>query len=123
MVATHGANRITLGLDVRTYLGCLDVYFYVSDNGKLECLLLVNSLGYTDGKVLVSDEGIKMGFTDGKFLGNIIGNVDVIALRADVGIELVSLDASLDVSYDGKIESLFLINSLGSNDGKVPGSD
>ena len=42
-----------------------------SNDGKLEGLFLGGSLGYTDGKVLYSDEGIKLGSTDGKFIGTI----------------------------------------------------
>ena len=40
--------------------------------------MLGDSLGYTDGKVLGSDEGFKMGSTDGKVLGIILRDVDEI---------------------------------------------
>ena len=33
-------------------------------------------MGSTDGKALGSDEGIKLGYTDDKVLGTILGNVD-----------------------------------------------
>ena len=33
-------------------------------------------MGSTDGKALGSDEGIKLGSTDDKVLGTILGNVD-----------------------------------------------
>ena len=45
-----------------------------------------DSLGYTDGKVHGSDEGVKMGCTDGKVIDAILGNVYVIILGLDVGI-------------------------------------
>ena len=46
---------ITLRIDFGTELGSLYGYFDGSNDGKLEGLLLVDSLGYTDGKVLKSD--------------------------------------------------------------------
>ena len=46
---------------------------------------------YNDGKVVGSDKGIKLGSIDGKMIGNILGNVDVITLGIDVGINLGSL--------------------------------
>ena len=42
------------------------------------------SLGSTDGKVLVSDEGIKLGIFDCKLVGTILGNIDVITLALNV---------------------------------------
>ena len=56
-----------------------------------------DSLGYTDGKVHGSDEGIKLGCIDAKLLGTILGNVDGIILGIDVGKKLGSLDGSLMV--------------------------
>ena len=47
--------------------------------------MLVGSLGFTDGKVLGSDEGIKLGLSDVKVLGTILANVDGIILGLDVG--------------------------------------
>ena len=38
------------------------------------------------------DEGIKIGSTDGKFIGTILGNVDGITLFLDNETELGSLD-------------------------------
>ena len=49
---------ITLDLDVGTELGSLDGSFDASNDGKLEGLLIVDSLVSTDGKVLVSDMGM-----------------------------------------------------------------
>ena len=45
-------DGITLGLDIGTELGVLYGSFDGSDDGKPECLLLVDSLGSTDGIVL-----------------------------------------------------------------------
>ena len=66
----------TLGIDVETELGSLDESFHGSNYVNLEGLFLGDSLVSTDGKVRGSDEGIKMGLSGGKSLGNIIGNVD-----------------------------------------------
>ena len=52
--------------------------------------MLVGSHGYTDGKVLGSDEGIKLRSNYGKVLGTILGDVYGVKLGVDVGIELVS---------------------------------
>ena len=51
---------------------------------------------YTYGEFLGSDEGIKLGSTNVKVLGTILGNVDVIALVIDFGTELGSLVGSFD---------------------------
>ena len=48
---------ITLGVDIGTELGFLDGSFYCSNESKLEGSCLGDSQGYTDGKVLGSDEG------------------------------------------------------------------
>ena len=48
-----------------------------------------------------SDEGIKMGFTDGKVLDTILGNIDKTTLGIDIGIVLGSLDESFDGSNNG----------------------
>ena len=58
-------------------------------DGKLEGLLIVDSLGSTDGKMLRSDVDIKLGSTDGKLIGTILGNLDGITLLIDAGTELV----------------------------------
>ena len=85
--------------------------------------MLRDSLVSNDGKVLGSDEGIKMGSNDNKALGPILGNVDVITLGIDVVTELGSLDESFDGSNDVKLEVLLLGGLLGFTDGKVLGSD
>ena len=48
-----------------------------SIDGKLEGSLLVVLLWFTGGTVLGSEEGIRIGSTDGKVLGNMLGVVDV----------------------------------------------
>ena len=58
----------TLGLDVGTYPGSLNLSLNGSNYGKLEVLLVGGSLVYTGGKVPGSDEGITLGSTDGKVI-------------------------------------------------------
>ena len=41
--------------------------------------------------MLGSYEGIKLGLSDGKVFGTILGNVDAITLEIDVGTDLGSL--------------------------------
>ena len=76
---------ITLELDVRIYMGSLDGPFDGCNVGKLEDWVLGDSLGYTDGKMLGSDEVINMGSTDGKVLDTMLVNVDGITLGLAVG--------------------------------------
>ena len=52
---TWNVDVITIMLDVGTYIGSLDGSFDGSNDGKLYLLLHGDSLGYTDGKVHVSD--------------------------------------------------------------------
>ena len=85
--------------------------------------MLRDSLVSNDGKVLGSDEGIKMGSTDNKVLGPILGNVDVITLGIDVRTAMGSLYGSLDGDIDGKLEGSFLGEYLGYTDVKMIGSD
>ena len=85
--------------------------------------MLGESLVYTDGKLFGSDEGIRLGSTDGKVLGTILGNVDGITLGLDAGKEPGSLDGSFDDYNDGKLEGLFLGESLVYPKNKVFGSD
>ena len=77
---------------------------------------------YTDGNVLVSDEGINLGSTNDAVLGNILRKVDIIALWLDFGTELGSLDGYFDGSNVGTFDGLFIGYLLGSTDGKVIGS-
>ena len=66
--------------------------------------MIGGSLGYTDGKVLGSDEGTKLGLYGDKVRGTILVDVDGITLVLDVGIVLVYLDGSFDGSNDVKLE-------------------
>ena len=79
---------ITLGLEIEIELVSLDGSFDGSNNGILERLFLGDSLGYIYGKVLGSDEGIKVVSTDGKVLGTIPINADGITLGIDFGTDL-----------------------------------
>ena len=85
--------------------------------------MIGDSLGSNVGKVIGSNEGIKLGYTDGKVLGTIIGNVDGITIGIDVGTDLGSLYGSFDSSNYVKLEGLFIGDSLGSTDGKPGLSD
>ena len=51
-------DGITFRIDVGSDLSSLDESFDSSDDSNLESLFLGGSLGYTDGKLLGSDEGI-----------------------------------------------------------------
>ena len=97
--------------------------FFCYNDGKLEVLLLGDSLGTTDVKVLGYDEGINLVSTDGEVIVNILVNLDGITLGVDVGIYLGSLDGSYGGYNDGKLERLFIADSLSSTDGKVLGYD
>ena len=68
--------------------------------------------------MIVSDEGIKLGYTGGKVIGNILVNVDGITLRFDVVKKLISLYGSFDYSNDDNLDSIILRDTLGSTDGK-----
>ena len=56
-------------------------------------------------------------------LVTILGNVDGIKLRLDIGTELGFLDESYDGYNEGNLEGLLLGDSLVSTNGKVLGSD
>ena len=106
-------------LDFGTELGYLDGFFDVSNDGKLVVLSLGGLLISADGRVLVSDEVIKLGIFYGEVIGTIIGNLDGITLGLGVGKDLGSLDGFFDGSNYGKLESLFLEDLVGYSDGKV----
>ena len=55
---------IKIEIDVGIVLGSLDRSFDKCNDGKLEVLLLGDSLGSADDKVIGSDEGIKLGLFD-----------------------------------------------------------
>ena len=73
--------------------------------------------------MLGSDEDIKLGLSDGKVIGTILGNVDGITLGIDVRTEMDYLDGSFDGSSGSKLEGLFLEFSMESTDVKVIESD
>ena len=66
--------------------------------------MIWDSLGPTDGLINESTDGIILGRSDDKVLGNIFGNVDGIFLALVVEIELGSLDGSFGCSNDDNIE-------------------
>ena len=66
-------DGIAFGIDVGTLLGTLDGSFSGSHNSSIEVLLLGYAKVYTDGKVLSSDEGIKLVLSDIKVPDTIIG--------------------------------------------------
>ena len=69
--------------------------------------------------MLGSDEGVKLVLSGVGFIGTILGNVDGITLGINIGTYMVSLDLSFDGSNDGKLERLFLGDTVRSTDGKV----
>ena len=85
--------------------------------------MIGDSLGYTDGKVLGSDEGIKLLSTGGKLFVTILVIVDRITLGLGIGSELGFLDGSFDGSNEGKLKGLLIGDSLGYTDGKLLVSD
>ena len=95
---------ITIGIDVGTELVSLDGPFDGSNYCKLEGLFIEESLGSTSIKVLVFDEGIKMGLSDVKAIGTILGDVYGIAVGLYVGTDLGSLDGSFDGCNYVKLE-------------------
>ena len=111
-------DEIKLGIDFETKRESLDSSFDGFNDSKSDDFLLEDFMGCTDGKVLGSDEGIKLGYNYGKFLGTIPVNVDGITLRIDIGTELGSLDGFFDGSNDDRLEGLLLEVSLGSTVGK-----
>ena len=78
-------------------------------------------MGYTDGKLHGSDEGIKLVCTYGKVIGTILVHSDIITLALDIGTELCFLDGSFDGYNEGNLEGLLLGVSLGYTNGKVIG--
>ena len=77
------------GSCIVTELGSLLENINSSNNGKIEGLLIGDSLGSTDVTVLGSDKGIKLGSTGDEALGTILGDVDRITLGIYVRTELV----------------------------------
>ena len=69
---------------------------------------MLGTLGYTDGKVLGSEEGIKLELSCVEVLVIILGHIYGSTLDLDVGTELGSLYISLDGSNDGNLEVFFI---------------
>ena len=67
-------------------------YFHIQlVYGELEGLLLRNSSVSSDGKNIVSDEGIKLGISDSRVLDTLLENIDGITLESYVVTYLGSL--------------------------------
>ena len=77
-------DGILTWLHIRTELCSLHSFFGGSNDGNLEGLFIGVSLKCTDTKVLGSDEGIKLGLSDCKVIGTLLGDVDRIILGLDV---------------------------------------
>ena len=58
--------------------------------------------------MLGSDRDMEFGFSGGKVIGTIFGNIYEITLEMDVGTYLVSLYGSFLSFNNGKIEGLFI---------------
>ena len=67
-------------VDVGTQQGYLYGSFDSSYDCKIEVSLIGESLGSTEGKVIGSDEGIKLGSSGVKVIGAVLIDVDVITL-------------------------------------------
>ena len=78
---------------------------FIDEN--LEGLVLLDSLGSNNGKVLDFDECITLESTDGKAMSTNLGDVYEITLGLDVGTELGALDGYFDGYNDGKLEGSF----------------
>ena len=65
--------------------------------------MLEDSVQYTDGKVLGYDEVIKVGYTNGKIIANILVNVDGISFGIDFVTELGSCGGYFFGSNYGKL--------------------
>ena len=73
--------------------------------------MIGDSLLSTDGKVLGSDESIKLGLSVGNVIATILGGLYRIKIGLDIIIELGSLDGSFDGSNDGNVGGLLLFNT------------
>ena len=72
---------------------CLELYLEIEGvDGKLENFLNGYLLGYNDNILLLSDEGIKLRLSNGKVLGTVLGNNDIITLGLDDGTDMGYLD-------------------------------
>ena len=105
-------DGITLGVYDGADMVSLDGSFDGVDYGKLEVLFFGDLLRYNDGKFIGSDEGIKLVIYDGKVLGAILVNLDGVTLGIDVRTDQIYLYGSFYGFNDGKLERLFLGDSL-----------
>ena len=64
-----------IGLYVGTYMGSLNGSLDGYNVEKLEGLLIEEPLVYTSVKVIGYDKGIKLGSTDGRVFGTILGDL------------------------------------------------
>ena len=95
-------------------MGSLDVSFGGFNYGKLEGFILGDSLRSIDGKVLGSDEDIKLVLSEGKLIVTILGDLDVIILGLDVGTDLGAYVGYFYDTHYGKLEGLLLGESMSS---------
>ena len=106
----ENVDGITIEIDVESELDSLYGSSNFSYDIMLQGLLIRYSLGSIDGKMIGSNKEIKLGSTNGRVIGTILGNVDGITLGLQVKIELVSLDGSSDGSNDVKLERTLIVD-------------
>ena len=99
-------DGVILRIDDETNLVYLDESFDDYNESKVEGLFREGSFLSTDGKVLGSDEGIKLGLFDGKVLRTILWNVYAIIFVIDFGTNMGFIDGSSDQSNDVKLDVL-----------------
>ena len=99
-------DGVILGIDDETNLVYLDESFDDYNESKVEGLFREGSFLSTGGKVLGSDEGIKLGLFDGKVLRTILWNVYAIIFVIDFGTNMGFIDGSSDQSNDVKLDVL-----------------
>ena len=85
-------DLIILGLNVVTDLGSLEGSFDGAYDVNLDKVLFEGLLGYTSGKLLGSDEGIKLVASGGEVVGTLMEDVYVTLLVLDVSSQLDYLD-------------------------------
>ena len=95
-------DRITPRIDIITDLGYLDGSFDGYNDGNIEGFFFGYSLVYTDGKVLGSDEDIKLRSTNGKVLVMWLGGHIVVVgwIFVGFGCHATSKGAGLSCELD-----------------------
>ena len=101
-------DGIKFVLHVGNALILIHISFDGSNGDNIGSILVWDSLGFTDGKMLESDEVIILWWYNGKLLGIILGNVDGIFLGLVVETELWYIDVSFDGSNDENLEGLLI---------------